>query len=83
MESILQAVQVVGALLVLAAFVAAQLRLLHQESLTYLLLNVVGAAILSVLALHEQQWGFLLLEGVWTLVSLRGVMQWLIRNRRG
>ena len=80
MEAILQ---IVGALLVLAAFVAAQLRLLHQEHLTYLVLNVVGAAILAVLALREQQWGFLLLEGVWTLVSLRGVIRRLIGDRRG
>ena len=79
MESILQ---IVGAILVLAAFVAAQLRLLHQEQFVYLLLNAVGAAILAVLALREQQWGFLLLEGVWTLVSLRGLMQRSIRGPR-
>jgi hypothetical protein len=72
-ESILQ---VVGAVLVLTAFVAAQLRLLHQEHPAYLVLNALGAAILAVLALREQQWGFLLLEGAWTLVSLRGVIQW-------
>ena len=83
MELILQIVQIVGAILVLTAFVAAQLRLVHQESLVYLLLNVVGAGILAVLAFQEQQWGFLLLEGVWTLVSLRGVIKWARRGRRG
>ena len=82
MESILQIVQIVGALLVLAAFVAAQLRLLHQESLSYLLLNTVGAGILAVLAFQERQWGFLLLEGAWTLVSLWGVIQWMMRGQR-
>ena len=83
MESILQIVQIVGAVLVLAAFVAAQLRLVHQESIVYLLLNVVGAGILAVLAFEERQWGFLLLEGAWTLVSLWGVIQWVRRDRRG
>jgi hypothetical protein len=82
-ESILQVVQIVGALMVLAAFVAAQLRLLDQEHLAYLLLNAAGGAILAVLALHEAQWGFLLLEGVWTLVSLRGMVQWSLRRRHG
>ena len=80
MEAILQ---IVGALSVLAAYVAGQLRLLHQEHPAYLMLNTVGAASLAALALHEQQWGFLLLEGVWTLVSLRGMIRWSIVYRRG
>jgi hypothetical protein len=73
--------QIVGAVLVLAAFVAAQARWLSQQHLAYLLLNTVGAAILAVLAYQERQWGFLMLEGVWTLVSLRGVAQWSAHAR--
>ena len=73
MESVLQ---VVGAVCILAAYIAAQYRLLTQEHLAYLLCNLVGAAILAGIAYHEGQWGFLLLEGTWTLISLRGVLQW-------
>ena len=32
-----------------------------------------GAAVLAVDAYLEQQWGFLLLEGVWTIVSAWGL----------
>ena len=32
-----------------------------------------GAAILAVLAFQSQRWGFVLLEGVWALVSLWGI----------
>jgi hypothetical protein len=69
----LQLLQLVGALLVLAGFTLAQLRLLDPQSIPYLVVNLVGSAILAALALEDQQWGFLLLEGVWAIVSLAGL----------
>jgi hypothetical protein len=70
-----QLVQVLGSLLVLAAFVAAQRGALSTTSRLYLLLNLAGSAVLAVLAALGRQWGFLLLEGSWAAVSaysLRG-----------
>jgi hypothetical protein len=75
-----QLVQVAGSLLILAAFAASQAGRLPIDSQTYLALNFLGSAILAVLAWIDQQWGFLLLEGVWALVSLWGLLQ-LMRGR--
>ena len=64
-----QVIQIVGALLILAAFTAVQLERMGPDSRLYLTLNLVGSAILAVLAVAAQQWGFVLLEGVWAIVS--------------
>ena len=71
-----QLVQILGSLLVLTAFAAAQRGALSTESRAYLGPNLIGSVVLAigsvvlaVLAAHERQWGFLLLEAVWALVS--------------
>ena len=68
------AVQIVGALLILAGFVLSQLRVLAQDSYPYLVSNLVGAIILTADAWYGSQWGFVLLEGVWSVVSLLGLV---------
>jgi hypothetical protein len=77
------AVQVAGALLVLAAFALVQLRVLTTSALSYLLLNVVGSAALAGSAAVNGQWGFVLLNAVWLLVSLASLVGLARRRRRG
>ncbi len=72
--------QVVGALIILVAFAGAQFGKLDQHSRAYLALNLLGSVVLGVLAYLDEQWGFLLLEGVWALVSFWGLAQ-LARGR--
>lgn len=73
MEAIDQVVQVGGALLILAAFILAQMGRLETDSLPYLGLNLVGSTILAIDAWIGAEWGFLLLEGVWAIVSAVGL----------
>jgi hypothetical protein len=70
-----QAIQIVGAVLILAGYAGAQFGRLDQRSIAYLVLNLVGSVILAVLAAVEGQLGFLLLEGVWSLVSLWSLVE--------
>jgi hypothetical protein len=72
-----QLIQIVGALLILAAFAAVQFERMRPDSRTYLALNLVGSVILAALALHAEQWGFVLLEAVWAVVSAWGLFSLL------
>jgi hypothetical protein len=71
---VLQLVSVLGALAILLAYAANQFRLIGPMNLSYALLNFVGSLVLAVVAVIEVQWGFILLEVVWALVSLWGII---------
>lgn len=70
-----QLVQLAGAILILVAFAAIQFGAMGPHHRGYLVLNLVGSAILAVLAFVESQYGFLLLEGVWAVVSAWSLAQ--------
>ena len=73
-------IEIVGSLLILAAFAAAQKGLLDVRSRTYLALNITGSSVLAVIALLHQSWGFLLLEGTWAIVSAASLVA-VLRQR--
>jgi hypothetical protein len=75
MWSSIQLVSVLGSLLVLVAYVASQFGYLSAKGLAYAFANIVGSGILAVVATLEAQWGFLVLEGAWALVSLVAVVR--------
>jgi hypothetical protein len=77
-----QAIQILGSLLILAAFVEAQRGKLSTDSQAYLVLNLVGSVILAILAAIEVQLGFLLLEFCWSVVSAHSLLRvWHAESR--
>jgi len=75
-----QILQLGGALLILAAFAGLQRGKMKPNEPVYLALNLAGGIILTVAAIIDFDWGFLLLEIVWSLVSAWGLFQ-LARGR--
>jgi hypothetical protein len=68
-----------GAVLILLPFAASQAGRLATTTVLYQVLNLVGSAILTGVAVVGRQYGFVLLEGVWAIMSLVG----LVKLRRG
>ena len=66
-------VQILGSLLILAAFVATLAGRLQQSSYAYLTMNAAGSTALAIEAAISVEWGFLLLEGVWAAGSLYSI----------
>ncbi len=73
----------VGAGLILAAYGAHQAGRMGRESFVYHALNAVGGLALCVVALEARQIGFVVLEGVWTAISLVAIGRFLRRRPGG
>jgi hypothetical protein len=70
-----QIIQIVGAILILSGFIGAQVKAMSPQSLLYLVLNLVGSIVLTIVAFIGTDWGFVLLEGVWAMVSFWGLLK--------
>lgn len=75
MDMARQLISFVGALLILIAYVGHQLGWVNARGPSYNILNACGSAILAWIAVHPFQVGFVVLEGVWTIVSLWALLR--------
>ena len=66
----------IGVTILLIAYFLNLRNLLKKESLTYLLLNFIGAGLACFASLLLNYIPFIILEGCWTMVSLYGIFQY-------
>lgn len=65
-----QVISFIGAMLIMIAYGGHQLGWIDSRRPSYNVMNAVGSAILVWIALHPFQIGFVVLESVWTIISL-------------
>ncbi len=68
-------IQIIGALLNMGAFALLHFEVAPSSALRYLIPNWVGSVLLVGSAYVDHQWGFLLLEGAWVLVTGYAISQ--------
>lgn len=72
-----------GVAILLLAYLLSLRGTITKESKTYLLLNFTGAALACLASVLLVYWPFIILEGVWAVVSLVGLAQVLRRSFSG
>jgi hypothetical protein len=70
-----QLASLVGAALILAAYLALQRGWLARERRLYNALNLVGSLFLTYAAVRNWNLGFIILEGSWAILSLPGTIR--------
>jgi len=67
----------VGVSLLLMAFLLNLFKVLKEDSLPYILLNIGGAAIACVASVLIEFVPFIVLEVIWTLVGVAGLIRYI------
>jgi len=70
-----QVLSVVGALMVLTAYALIQSGIWRELDAGYLALNIIGSLLLGIVAIEDQQAGFILLEFAWAGLGFIGVVR--------
>lgn len=70
-----------GAIGVLVPFALLQFGRTSAHAWVYLVLNLLGSAVLTAVAVAQQQWGFVILQAVWALVAAVGIVRRMVWPR--
>jgi hypothetical protein len=70
-----QIISIIGAVVILAAYALQHAKKVHAETAAYLALNLIGGVLLCVTAVANRQYGFIMLEGSWAVLSAWGLVR--------
>lgn len=71
-----------GVTFILAAFFLSTFKLIKLDSIIYYILNIIGAALACYGSILIQSIPFTILEAIWALVALVGLIKLLINTKQ-
>lgn len=82
MENINDVIGFIGVFILLIAFLLNLLGKLSQNSIGYILLNIIGAGLACLASVLINYVPFIILEGTWTLVSLVALINYFKKSSK-
>lgn len=73
--TIVDAIGSFGALLVVAAYFATQMRMMNSNDLAFPLVNLLGSVLIVYSLVHNFNLASMLIEGFWIVISVIGIVQ--------
>ncbi|MCU1289179.1 MAG: hypothetical protein JWN60_1408, partial [Acidobacteria bacterium] len=70
-----------GVALIILTYVALQLGKIRSESLTYSLLNAVGASLIIVSLIFNFNFSAFIVEFFWVLISIYGIIKYFVKKK--
>lgn len=64
----------IGVFLILIAFFLNERELISTKNLWFIILNLVGASLACLASILLNYWPFIILEGVWALISVNALL---------
>jgi hypothetical protein len=71
----------IGVGLILLAYCGNTFSLIQGEGKVFFVLNIIGAGLACYASLLINYWPFVILEGIWTLVSIIGLIKNFTANK--
>ncbi len=74
--TVVDAIGSFGALIVVAAYFATQMRVINSEDLAFPLVNLIGSVLIVFSLLQNFNLASMLIEGFWIIISVIGIIQY-------
>jgi hypothetical protein len=72
----------IGVGTIILTYVLLQTERIRSESLAYSVLNGLGAGLIAFSLLYSFNFSAFVVESLWVLISLYGIVKYLLKNRR-